>query len=296
VNAPCYDLWVGAVNSPESPLTLISAVEQYTGTLNVTADIHTVGSGTYPGSAKDPISGLPLSIFDKTSACVAQYGVSWQNYESIWNSCTPVMVKCSPSSTPSNTCITDSSGQVNMLLPPGDYIVIGKYEPTSNAADDLYIGVSTGSIAAAQSTQKYLQVIKKADGKKIPAKYYQLTGSNLLIIEPEYVEWDGTAELYPFVFDSLGEWTVVVTVSPPEGFVSDYDSLMDYVSNALGSVQFTITDVGSKWVSTEVNYKVKHKGKVQNIKSKLGIKLSKDLAKKKGLSEYGEEDFRHGNK
>jgi len=42
-----------------------------------------------------------------------------------------------------------------------------------------------------------------------------------LIIEPEYVEWDGAQELYPFIFESVGNWTVTTSVTPPEGFVAD---------------------------------------------------------------------------
>jgi hypothetical protein len=133
-------------------------------------------------------------------------------------------------------------------------------------------------------------VITVANGKHLACKYSEHTGSSLFAIEPEYVEWSGTEELYPFVFDSMGDWNVSVSVAPPEGFVANQNTLSTDVNGDVKSVQFTITDIGSKWVSTGVDYEIKHKGKIKKIKSKIGIKLSKELAKKKGMSEYGHEE------
>ncbi len=124
----------------------------------------------------------------------------------------------------------------------------------------------------------------------MPAKYTKKTGSELLVIEPEYIEWDGTQELYPFVFESIGDWSVTTAVSPPEGFVADTDSLSEEVNSELEAVQFTITDVGSRWVSTGVLHTLKHKKKTQKIQSKISIKLTKRLAEEKGVDIYGEDD------
>ena len=104
------------------------------------------------------------------------------------------------------------------------------------------------------------------------------------------MEWSEEAELYPFVFDSLGDWTVTTSVTPPEGFVADNDALSAEVNSQVEAVQFTITDIGSKWVGTKVKHKIKHKGKKEKIVySEVGIKLSPELAAKKGLSIYGED-------
>jgi hypothetical protein len=56
----------------------------------------------------------------------------------------------------------------------------------------------------------------------------------------------------------------------------------------LEAIQFTITDEGSEYKETKVKYKIKHKNKTINIESKIGIKLSKKLAKEKGLGIYGD--------
>jgi hypothetical protein len=261
------------------------------GTIKVQVDKHTVGLGSHPGSTKEPIvhtwngsEGVSMVVraFDKFSYCVSELGVSWQNYPAIWNS---------------NFCISEASGEtgaggiVNLPVDPGNYIVIGEYDPDGPVVDDvmpIYIGVSAGSVDPGTTTDtKYLQVIEKANGKKVPAKYTKKKGSELLIIEPEYVEWDGTEELYPFIFESLGDWTVSTSVSPPAGFIADNNSLTEEVNTELEALQFTITDIGSKWVDTKCTHEIRHKGKKEKVKTKIGVKLSKKLAKEKGLDIFG---------
>jgi hypothetical protein len=210
-------------------------------------------------------------------SCAAGKGISWQNYPAIWNGCAPV---------PGAADWTDNSGQVAFMLNPGDYLVIGEYIDASKPT--IYVGVSVGEITPGSVVNKYLQVLQTVDGTNYSGKYKKLTGSELLIIEPEYVEWDSTKELYPFVFSSVGDWGVTTSVSPPEGFVADFKNLSTDVTNTEKALQFTITDIGSEWVSTGVTFTVKHKGKVTKIADKIGIKLSHRLAKQKGISVFGE--------
>ncbi len=254
-----------------------------TGTLVVKADRHTVGIGPKPGSIKEPIEGLNVKLFDKSMGnCAAGYGISWQNYPEIYNNCIPVADK-----------ETDGYGKAIFSPAPGNYLVIGcdGCDKIENV-DKIYIGNSVGEIITGDEVYKYLQIIKKSDGKKVPAKYRKFTGSELLVIEPEYVEWSEEAELYPFVFDSLGDWAVTTSVTPPEGFVADKDALSAEVSSDVEAVQFTITDIGSKWVATKVKHKIKHKNKTMTFESEVGMKLTPELAKKKGLGVYGEDDRR----
>ena len=114
------------------------------------------------------------------------------------------------------------------------------------------------------------------------------TGSQLLIIEPEYVQWDGTQELYPFIFESIGDWSIETSVEPPEGFKTDQKSLSADVNTEMEAVQFLVIDVGTKWKSSKVKHKIKHKGKTETIESEIGIKLSEKKAKEKGVGRFGE--------
>jgi hypothetical protein len=260
----------------QSPVTIVANTN--TG-LFVRAEKHIIGSGSKPPVNKVPIIGMKTRVYDKNQgSCAASKGISWQNYPAIWSECSPFI---------GVTGMTDGNGQVTFILDSGDYIVIGEYIEAGKPP--IYIGVSVGVITPGSVVNKYLQVLQTSGGN-YAGKYKKLTGSELLIIEPEYVEWDSNQELYPFVFASTGDWGVVTSVSPPEGFVADYENLAIDVTDAVKAVQFAVTDIGSKWVSTDVIFDIKHKGKNIKIKDKIGLKLSKKLAKQKGLGEFGEEE------
>jgi hypothetical protein len=242
------------------------------GTINVTATKYTIGLGHHPLITQTPISGMPVRAFAKSpGSCAAQYGIiSWPHYKDIWNGC-PVVAEGT----------TNASGKVALSVPPGTYIVIGKY-------NEMYAADNVFGLKAGETKKAFLPFIVIATGKGLSCKYSQQTGSDLLIIEPEHVEWDGAQEQYPFVFQSEGDWTVETSVAPPEGFVTDYSSLSADVNTSLKSVQFTLTDKGSKWTDTKIKHRVKHKGKWKTISTKIGVKLSEKLAKKKGLTVFGE--------
>ena len=142
-------------------------IVENTGTLFVKAVLHTIGIGPKPGSIKEPIVGMTVRLYDKSEdSCAAGYGVSWQNYPDIYNNCGPV----------SNT-FTYNEGMARFNPLSGNYLVIGKYKTETG---DIYIGNSVGEISTGVEKSKYLQVIKKFDGKKVPAKYSVFTGSELL--------------------------------------------------------------------------------------------------------------------
>ena len=152
-----------------------------------------------------------------------------------------------------------------------------------------YIGRQVDVYPGSEDYQ-YFQVIKKCDGKTVPGKSKKWTGSELILIEQEYVEWSSETELYPFVFDSVGDWTVTTTVEPPEGFVADNESLTAEVNSEVEAVQFTITDIGSRWIHTQVRHKIKHKKQKEiTFTSDVGIKLTPELAQEKNIGIYGED-------
>jgi hypothetical protein len=244
-----------------------------------------VQTGAHPGSTKAGIAGLEVRVYDKTDgSCAAGLGVSWQHYPDIWALCDPAGV-----------ATTDAGGLAVVPLPEGNYLAIGEYDgdglPPDGSGNEIYIGNSIGGFDCAAdgdpttiSKPAYLQVIETADGRKIPAKYKRRTGSELLVIEPEYVLWDETQQLYPFVFQSLGDWAVSTSVTPPEGFVADHDQLAEEVTSEVEAVQFTITEIGSDLVPTETTFEVEHDGRREVIRSRVGILLTPDYARSRGFN------------
>ena len=81
---------------------------------------------------------------------------------------------------------------------------------------------------------------------------------------------------------------MTTTVGPPEGFVLDAASLTADVQSDLEAVQFTITDVGSKWLPTGLCHQVTHGGKEEQLDSAIGVKLTPSLAADKNVTVYGD--------
>ncbi|UCF33092.1 MAG: hypothetical protein JSV78_12240 [Phycisphaerales bacterium] len=259
--------------------------EEFTAAIVVSAVKHTVGSGAHPGSTKTPLEDIEVCAYDKSEGSCALTdcgGISHQHYACIAlgdldGDGTADTEPCDPV----NCCTTDGSGVCTIDLLPGDYIVISADATKTVLPDPL--GVSAGDLADGEVMYKHLQQIERIDGKKVPGKTTRLTGSELLIIEPEFMLWEDTTELYPFVFDSIGDWGVTVTVEPPDGFVADYDSLSEDVADELEAVQFAVTEVGSDLVPTQTTFWVNHKGRQRIVDSNVDIMLTPDYAQSRGF-------------
>ena len=262
------------VKSNEVSFDIVSPTSTAKSSIQVDVNLHIIGTGTKPPVKKQP---LDVSVRLYSRASLARYEpANWKTYPLIWNnnSIAPVQVKQ-----------TNSQGNAAFeQVDKNDYVVITSY-------DSLFAGSPVDSADTEWATgtlQKHLTFMQKADNSKVPGKTTVQKGSLLLITEPEYVEWDSTQELYPFVFETIGDWGITVVIAPPDGFVTDYRSLAASVKDTTASVQFTVKDIGSRWVDTGVTFTVTHKKKTKELKDKVGIKLAKKLADKKGLSIYGE--------
>ena len=221
----------------------------------------------------------------KNSCCQQKFGPTWHYYESIWKSselgdCCPIQAEGIAGYKGSGK--DGKQGAVTFSLPPGNYLVLGK--PKN---ENVYTAAHTVVLESDKVVEKYLPYIIKADGAKSPGKYAAVSGSEPLIIEPEFVEWDGAQEYYPIIFDARGKWVVKTLLNLPKGFVTDYNSLKDKLDNETKAVQFTLTEKGATWEETKIAYIIQHQGKTERVTSKIDVKLTEQLAKHKGLSIYG---------
>lgn len=260
---------------------LLNVAVLYGASIDIEADRHTVGSGSAPGSTKEPLVGLNVCGYDKSDTSCARTvcgGISHQYYQCIVDNCAPTNCCMTPDGEPTTT---DDNGECTIYLPPGDWIVISADATKTVLPDPL--GVSASDLACGQVMQKHLQQIVKADGQIVPAKTTRFTGTELLIIEPEYVVWDDTEQLYPFVFETDGDWDVTTSVTPPEGFVSDYDALSASVDSDIQAVQFTIDEVGSDLVPTKTQFDIQHKGRSIQYLDKVDIFLTSKYARTRGF-------------
>jgi len=131
---------------------------------------------------------------------------------------------------------------------------------------------------------KHLQQITKCDGKKVPGKTSKVQGSELLIIEPEYVLWDSTEELFPVLFESAENWDISAYLETPEGYVPDYE-VLETATPGYKVVQFTVTEVGSvpDDVGVTLDLTDPH-GNSIIYRSQIGTRLSENLANAKGVA------------
>ncbi len=107
-------------------------------------------------------------------------------------------------------------------------------------------------------------------------------GSILRITAPQYVEWSGTEELYPFFFESDSDWTVDVCAEVPEGYeivgveddagnlITTSDCVQTLVATEIKVILFRVVDVGSPPVwAFQARIKARHNGKTKILN--LGI-------------------------
>jgi hypothetical protein len=115
-----------------------------------------------------------------------------------------------------------------------------------------------------------LRKTRRFDGKCVPAHTEEDWGSHLLIVEPDYMDWTGTVEQYPFILEAEGTWQVTTSITPPTGFVPDASQLSTTVTDNTSGLQFTLTDVGSSWTQVGVTHDIVHNGKkikhIANVK------------------------------
>src|SRR5262249_54609849 len=180
--------------------------------ITANAQIHRVGGGSHPTTTVSSLGGILLAAYDTSNnSCARQQAapgtVNWQAYPAIIANCTPY-----------STDVTDANGNATLNVIPGhNYVVLGQIDTNGDNVVDTIIDATVGNVSCGHSSTKYLRVIVDANGKAKPAKVTVLTGTQLLVIEPEYVIWDNTVQLYPFAFESEGDWGVTASVTPPQG-------------------------------------------------------------------------------
>jgi len=246
----------------------------------IKAKKHTVGAGNKPGSTKEPLVGIEVCAYESSQGSCAQDvcgGTSHHEYtciatgDGVNGPCDTAMC-----------CTTGADGTCTIDVVPGKYLVISDDATKTVLPDPL--GVSAGNLSCGDVTTKHLQQIVKANGKKVPGKTKRITGSELLIIEPEFVIWEETQELYPFIFETIGDWDITATVTPPEGFVADHDELTAEVDNELEVVQFVITEIGSDLVPTDTTFQITHGPRRMVVRGNVDLYLTPEYARSRGFS------------
>ncbi len=247
--------------------------------IDVYAKTLAFGWGHHPPVTRMPLAGITVHVFQRSgSEFCSHHQPGWTG----WNWWRHVVHDCEESLAV-NSGVTDSDGFVSIPVPPGDYIVVTFFDVDDDGEVDHYIGRRARNISCGETKKRRLRLLVTPRGKRLAARISRLTGSELLIVEPDLVVWDDVEQEYPFGFESEGDWGVGVAVEPPEGFEADADALSTIVEDSMEALQFTITEVGSTLVPTKTTFTVQHDGRHIEVKSKVGVLLTPDYARERGF-------------
>jgi hypothetical protein len=208
------------------------------------------------------VNGAEVRVFDRNNAAFAsQWGQDPKetNYPAIYESSTGFVGSCTTDET--GTCITGENST-------GKYLAIAKYKDNT-INQTVYVGrlkepgdfkdtngdkindFATKDFSITKVISKDGTVSFKASGKMI------ILGSILEIIRPDYMIWENTRELYPFIFKSDSDWSVDVCLYVPEGYrissVIDTDGneilgincTQEFIKNETKVILFTVMETGS---------------------------------------------------
>jgi len=275
-------IWFEPITSaPAFVLTLVKSTPAKTADIRVQCTEFVFGEGSRPPVTKQPLTLAEVRLYQASE--IAAAGISTINnktYPAIAANSTITYRLAAETATP---------GLYGFKrIDQGDYVVI--VSPSTSTA---YRGIGQSILAnnrgwdAGEIVVDMILMTTKG-GKKTPGKSTRVTGSELIMVQPEYVEWDSAEQFYPFAFETADTWEVDVALTPPPGFAADNKSLKETVTSGLKALQFKLTDVAANWKPTKVKYKLKYNKKAQEFDDEIGVRLSKDLAKKKGVGIWGE--------
>ncbi|MBW2995507.1 hypothetical protein KY312_04075, partial [Candidatus Woesearchaeota archaeon] len=123
-------------------------------------------------------------------------------------------------------------------------------------------------------------VMKTPDGKAKGSDKKKYTGSELEVLEPEFIDWTGSsAEWYPFVFTSNETWDVNVSLYVPEGLeIEGVNPIVTLIANESKILLFRVVETvenGSQG-GAAVLFDLEHNGKSQRDVSVISSEAVKE--------------------
>ena len=213
-------------------------------------ELYRQGSG-WLSIEKEPMVGQEVEVYSDSS-CAEVDDITWltlysktarQAYiDTIRDNCTP-----------DHTGVTDAEGIYRTGLDEGQAFVYSSYQP-----DDVDYSVDLARV----------EIVQAKDSNKIklgalrwqslwgniirytPLDFFFISGSELELAVPEYIEWEEgqTLESYPIISSSADEWSVDFDVTAPNGAEMDESTDTTYVDD---STEITVFELSNDESVTE---------------------------------------------
>ena len=196
-----------------------------------------IGQGSQPQTTAAPIEGMTVKLFLVSLIPQDYYPVDFKTYHLIWENVPFAM-----------SAITDADGLAKFEgVEPDNYLILGHYlEGQGSNYLARNVQADDNRWILDKLITEPLVALESADGDMLVCQIFRFTGSELLIYQPEFIEWDGRVEYYPIVFESEGAWQVKTIVTPSAGFSADRKSIMVKVVDELEAIQFKIRKKGGR--------------------------------------------------
>jgi hypothetical protein len=156
--------------------------------------------------------------------------------------------------------------------PNGWAIYLDLFGATAEGTGAPAVTLGTTRMAVANTEcarEKRFTIILATDGSTttgMTQRQQQITGSVLEITYPEFVEWDGTQFLYPFIFTSDSDWEVDVTGNIPQGYrIVGSPHVQFFMANETKVIFFDVVETGSPEPHLTVRGRVRHRGRTQPL-------------------------------
>jgi hypothetical protein len=250
------------------------------------------------------VENAAVKIYDRNDpAFQAAYGKNPKGtmYATIFESSTGWIGKSVPLyQAQGASCFTNSTGRcIAGESKPGEYLVLVKFtDPVTGKTvyagknkdeddfkrvliddeeDDDQLYERTTPRLATKSIHIIEHINNKGEIKYQPAKKLVVLGSELDVITPDYTIWNGTQELYPFIFSSEDEWTVDVCMYAPTGYnisgvmdvdgniISTSNCTQAFLANETKTILFSVAETGSPEPDMNVQIAATHKGVTKTI-------------------------------
>jgi hypothetical protein len=223
-------------------------------------------------NCQEIIDDAEVKVFDTRSAA---FQSAWTSnpaatkYPSVFESSAGFIGSCRTDD--SSTCIIGENTT-------GKYLVIAKLKD-DDTNKTAYVGRTKDEDSFKDTDRDGRRdfaeknfIVTKIIGKNgavsyVPSSNQLITGSLLTVTTPDYMLWESTQEVYPFLFASDSNWTVDACLYVPQGYkvAEGYNCTQVFVENETKEVMFTVIETGSPEPDATFTLAAMHEGVTKNI-------------------------------